>query len=287
MKGLSMDGILLIDKPRDMTSFDVIRRLKKQLNIKKIGHAGTLDPFANGLLVILLGKATRLSDLLLNEDKTYLTTITFGTHTNTYDITGEVILENQKTVSYKDIIDVLDSMKTYEQEPPMFSALKVNGKKLYELARQDIMVEREKRWVHIFDYHVHNFSYPELLVTLHVSKGTYIRSIAVDLAKRLETFAHVSNLRRIQSGTLSIENAHKLDSVTQDDIIPLHTILNMYPKIVVTDFIASKVKQGLTMDERQYQKQEMFVVCNKEGDIIALYKPIGETLYKPVIILLS
>lgn len=280
-----MDGILLIDKPKDMTSFDVIRHLKKQLHIDKIGHAGTLDPFATGLLVILIGHATKLSDILLHEDKSYETTITFGKHTNTYDVTGEIIFQDNKMISKEHIIDVLASMKSYEQEPPMFSALKVEGKKLYELARKDIVVEREKRFIHIHRADITSYTYPDLNIVLDVSKGTYIRSIAVDLASRLETYAHVSRLRRLKSGTLSLDNAHPLESVTHEDIMPLTTILSTYPKITVTDYIASKVKHGMTFDERQYQKQEMFVVCNKEGDIIALYKPFKDRLYKPVIIL--
>jgi tRNA pseudouridine55 synthase len=126
-----MDGIFLIDKPENISSFDVIRMLKKKLNIDKIGHAGTLDPFASGLLVILVGKATKLSDLLIQEDKIYETTFSFGTHTNTYDKTGTILHQNDVIPKLEDIKQALLHMTSYEQEPPMFSAIKVDGKKLY------------------------------------------------------------------------------------------------------------------------------------------------------------
>lgn len=276
-----MDGILLIDKDSNMSSFDVIRILKKKLNIDKIGHAGTLDPFATGLLVILLGKATKLSDILLNEDKTYHTTFTFGTHTNTYDLTGDVLFQDDTIVTESQINDALSKLKSYDQEPPMFSALKVNGKKLYELARQDIEIERVKRPVSIQSKMI-DFNFPHAMLSLHVSKGTYIRSLAVDLAKQLQTYAHVSSLRRIQSGMFSIENAKTIQTISLHDVIPLSTLLVGYDSITVSDYIESKIAHGLQLDHRQYTKDTMFIVKNQKGDILALYKPYGNQLYKPV-----
>jgi tRNA pseudouridine55 synthase len=280
-----MDGIFLIDKQEDISSFDVIRMLKKKFHIDKIGHAGTLDPFASGLLVILVGKATKLSDVLIQEDKLYETTFSFGTHTNTYDITGTILEKNDVIPNINDIKDALNHMNSYDQEPPMFSAIKVNGKKLYELARQDITIEREKRHVDIYSYYINSYIYPRISLTLHVSKGTYIRSIAVDLARALNTYAHVNSLRRLKSGIFSIENAHTLDDVTLDDIIPLESLLQTYPKIVVSDYIVSKIKDGLTLDQRQYDQPNMFIVCNQKGDMVALYKPFENGQYKPMIVL--
>ncbi|MGB0175382.1 MAG: tRNA pseudouridine(55) synthase TruB, partial [Acholeplasmataceae bacterium] len=131
-----MDGILLIDKKNQMTSFDVIRQLRKKLGIKKIGHAGTLDPFATGLLIILIGKATKLSDYLLNDDKTYESVFTFGSHTDTYDITGQILRESEYIPTLKDINVAMKTLESYEQEPPMYSAIKMNGQKLVDLARK-------------------------------------------------------------------------------------------------------------------------------------------------------
>jgi tRNA pseudouridine55 synthase len=279
-----MDGIFLIDKPEDISSFDVIRILKKKFHIDKIGHAGTLDPFASGLLVILVGKATKLSDLLIQEDKHYETIFSFGTHTNTYDKTGLIMDKNDVIPSLENITDALHQMKSYEQEPPMFSALKVSGKKLYELARQDITIERDKRHVDIYSYQITSYIYPHMSLQLHVSKGTYIRSIAVDLAQRLNTFAHIKTLRRLKSGIYTIESAHTLDSVTIDHLIPIENLLQSYPRIVVSDYIVSKIKDGLTLDQRQYDQPNMFVVCNQKGDMVALYKPFENGQYKPMIV---
>jgi tRNA pseudouridine55 synthase len=122
-------------------------------------------------------------------------------------------------------------------------------------------------------------------MSLHVSKGTYIRSIAVDLATSLQTFAHVKTLRRLKSGIFSIENSKTLDTVTSDDIIPLEILLSTYPKIVVSDYIVSKIKDGITLDQRQYNENHMFVVCNQKGDMVALYKPFEDGQYKPMIVL--
>jgi tRNA pseudouridine55 synthase len=280
-----MDGIFLIDKPKDMSSFDVIRILKKKLHIHKIGHAGTLDPFASGLLVILVGKATKLSDVFIQEDKLYDTTFTLGIHTDTFDLTGKVLHGNDVIPSLEDIKKVLNEMQSYDQEPPMYSAIKMNGKKLYELARQDITVEREKRSVHVHRFDIHTYEYPKLFLQLHVSKGTYIRSIAVDLASALNTCAHVHELRRLKSGDFTIENAQKIDAVTEHDMIPIEKMLSHFPRIVVSDFIVSKIKHGLTLDQRQYNQPHMFVVCNEKGDLIALYKPFEDGQYKPVIVM--
>jgi tRNA pseudouridine55 synthase len=280
-----MDGIFLIDKPENISSFDVIRILKKKLNIDKIGHAGTLDPFASGLLVILVGKATKLSDILIQEDKIYETTFSFGIHTNTYDKTGTILHQNDVIPEIEDIKEALHQMSSYEQEPPMFSALKVNGKKLYELARQDITIEREKRHVDIYSCDITSYIYPDISMSLQVSKGTYIRSIAVDLARSLNTFAHVKTLRRLKSGIFSIENSKNLDTLTPNNLIPLETLLSTYPKIVVSDYIVSKIKDGLTLDQRQYNEHHMFVVCNQKGDMVALYKPFEDGQYKPMIVL--
>lgn len=280
-----MDGIFLIDKPENISSFDVIRVLKKKLNIDKIGHAGTLDPFASGLLVILVGKATKLSDILIQEDKLYETTFNFGIHTNTYDKTGTILHQNDVIPKLEDIKQTLHQMTSYEQEPPMFSAIKVNGKKLYELARQDITIEREKRHVDIYQCDITSYKYPDLSMSVHVSKGTYIRSIAVDLATALKTFAHVKTLRRIKSGIFSVENSKTLDALTPNDMIPIEILLSSYPKIVVSDYIVSKIKDGLTLDQRQYNENHMFVVCNQKGDMVALYKPFEDGQYKPMIVL--
>ncbi len=277
-----MNGIFLIDKEAGMTSYDVIRKLKKKFHVKKIGHAGTLDPFATGLLVILLGHATKLSSYFLTNDKTYETTIEFGKKTTSYDHTGVVIESNDKVVTLEEIRRVLPRMTHYQQEPPMVSALKVNGKKLYELARQGIEIEREKRDVHTHKQDIISYEFPYLKMLLSVSKGTYIRSYAMDLAAHLNTVAMLKFLRRIQSGPFHVQNAKVLKDISIEDLIPIEEILDAYPKIQVSDYIADKVKHGILLDHRQYHKQEPFRVYNQSNQMIAFYEPKGQDQYKIV-----
>lgn len=277
-----MNGIFLIDKEVGMTSYDVIRKLKKKFNVKKIGHAGTLDPFATGLLVILMGHATKLSSYFLTSDKSYETTIEFGKKTNTYDHTGDVIESNDKVITLEDIQRVLPKMTHYQQEPPMVSARKVNGKKLYELARQGIEIERDKRDVYIHKQDIISYEFPYLNIALSVSKGTYIRSYAMDVAAQLNTVAMLKTLRRIKSGAFHLQNAKVLDDISIEDLIPIEELLEAYPKIVVSDYIADKVKHGMLLDQRQYHKQEPFRVYNQSNQMIAFYEPIGQNQFKIV-----
>lgn len=277
-----MNGIFLIDKPEGMTSFDVIRLLKKKFNITKIGHAGTLDPFATGLMIILVGHATKLSSHFLLNDKVYETTISFGQHTSTYDLTGEIINKHHQLITKDMILGALPSFNDYLQEPPMVSAIKVKGQKLYELARKGKEVEREKRSVQLYKQEIIDFEYPHLNILLHVSKGTYIRSYAVDLAKHLKTYAHVTQLRRVQSGRFYIESAKTLENITIEDLITIETLLENYPKIVVTPYIEARIKNGLILDHRQFDQPNSFRVFNERQQLIAFYEPITPNEYKIV-----
>lgn len=278
-----MDGILLVDKPNDMTSFDVIRQLRKTLGIKKIGHAGTLDPFATGLLVILIGKATKLSNYLLSNDKTYETVFTFGKHTDTYDITGNVLRKTDFIPSLQEIENILPTLKTYEQEPPMYSAIKLNGQKLVDLARKGKEVSRKKRLVEIKSYHIEAYDPPHLTLSLQVSKGTYIRSIAVDLATHAKSFAYVSSLRRIRSGDYHVEDASLLANIQPSDVISIEKVLDHYPKISVSPFIASKVKHGMMLDQRQYDDEGPFCVYDEKGEFIGFYEKHEKQTFKPIL----
>jgi tRNA pseudouridine55 synthase len=277
-----MNGIFLVDKPEGMTSFDVIRHLKKKFNTIKIGHAGTLDPFATGLMIILVGHATKLSNHFLLNDKTYETTICFGQHTSTYDFTGEIIKEHSQMITKEMITKALPLFDDYLQEPPMVSAIKVKGQKLYELARKGKEVEREKRHVQMYQQKIIDFDYPHLKISLHVSKGTYIRSYAVDLAKQLETYAHITQLRRVQSGQFHIESAKSIENIKKEDLITIEKLLEKYPKIVVTPYIESLIKNGLILDHRQFDQPQSFRVFNENQQLIAFYEPINTEQYKIV-----
>ncbi|MBA3815220.1 MAG: tRNA pseudouridine(55) synthase TruB [Parachlamydiaceae bacterium] len=203
----SYSGILLIDKPTNKTSFSLVAALRRLLKVKKIGHAGTLDPFATGVMVLLIGKQyTRLSDQLLCVDKEYLAQVRLGIETDSYDCDGQVTNESPIIPSNEELLEALAYFQgDIEQIPPMFSAKKQNGKKLYELARQGITVERQAAKISLKTELI-TYTYPFVEIRVKCSKGTYIRSIAQELGQRLGCFGHLSALRRTRSGSFLIEN---------------------------------------------------------------------------------
>ena len=208
-------GVLLVDKPQGMTSHDIVARMRRVFRIKKIGHAGTLDPMATGLLLILVGKATKVSQFLMSMDKEYTGTVKLGETTDSQDADGEIV--ETKPVPELTQADVEEVMATFMgdqyQTPPMFSAKKVNGQKLYKLARQGLTIEREARVIHVNRYDILDFNLPEVSVIVGSSKGTYIRTLAYDLGERLGCGGHLSALRRTQVGKFRIEDANTLEEI--------------------------------------------------------------------------
>lgn len=281
-----MDGFLLVDKPKDMTSHDVVLSLKRRFKFKKIGHTGTLDPFASGLLIMCIGKATKLSDMFLNMNKSYEGTLVFNKHYDTYDTTGKILEVSEKIIDEEQLkIAVHDMIKGYDQLPPMYAAIKIDGKKLYELAREGKEVERETRQVEIFDFRLTSpFIQNQVDFTIDVSKGTYIRSVAVDLAKKLDTYAALKELRRTKVGHYEIKLAKKLDLITIDDMITLDTYFASYPKLILSPYLIKLVKNGVYLDERQTTMDSDFVVYDEDQQMIAFYQKIEDHIYKPVLI---
>jgi len=214
-----LKGILLIDKPQGKSSFFLVSVLRRLTGVKKIGHAGTLDPLATGVMVMLIGREfTRLSDQFLTTDKEYEATITLGQATDSYDSEGEITDSSDKVPTLDQVQLALKSFQgDVLQTPPMYSAKKVNGKKLYELARKGQIIERKsvpvKMTTTLIDY-----TYPLLKVTVKCSKGTYIRSIAHDLGLALETFGHISELRRTKSGSFNIKDCLTLEALESKGI---------------------------------------------------------------------
>jgi tRNA pseudouridine55 synthase len=208
-------GVLLVDKPQGMTSHDIVARMRRVFRIKKIGHAGTLDPMATGLLLILVGKATKVSQFLMSMDKEYTGTVKLGEATDSQDADGEVV--ETKPVPELTQADVEKEMATFMgdqyQTPPMFSAKKVNGQKLYKLARQGKTIEREARVIHVSRYDILDFNLPEVSIIVGSSKGTYIRTLAHDLGERLGCGGHLCALRRTQVGKFRIEDANTLEEI--------------------------------------------------------------------------
>ncbi len=210
MRPTEIPSLLIIDKAVGPTSFDVVRSIRRRLGRDaKVGHAGSLDPFASGVLIVLTGKGTKSSNLLLNADKKYLATLKLGEETNTLDRTGEVT-ESAPVPPLGDekIREVVQSfVGEWWQTPPMFSAKKKDGVRLYELARKNITIEREPIAVQLFSLVVKRIELPYLDLEVHCSKGTYIRSLAADIGRRLGTFAHLTELRRLGVGEFKLEES--------------------------------------------------------------------------------
>lgn len=216
-----MFGFLNVYKPKGITSHDVVSALRRITKVKQIGHTGTLDPFAEGVLPICIGKATRLIEYL-DDDKAYTGTIQLGSSTTTYDLEGEEVNFSDKKVTFNEIEAALDKFRgEIEQLPPIYSAIKVNGKKLYEYAREGKEVKIEPRGVNISNLQILNF-YPETRqLELHIecSKGTYIRSIANDLGEELGTYGHLVKLVRVKAGMFEVNNAVSLEHIqTKEDV---------------------------------------------------------------------
>jgi tRNA pseudouridine55 synthase len=202
-------GVLLVDKAEDMTSHDVVAIARRALNTKKIGHCGTLDPMATGLLMLVIGRATKIQDLLMSEDKQYVGTLTLGFTTSTQDRQGDT-LETKPVGDYskQQIHEVFDGfMGDFEQIPPMVSAIKKDGVPLYKLARKGIEIVREPRKVHITSYEVSRIELPEVDFTVNCSKGFYVRTYAHDIGEKLGCGAHLSALRRTRSGKFTLDRA--------------------------------------------------------------------------------
>lgn len=213
------NDIILIDKPQDWTSNDVVQKIKKSCGYKKVGHAGTLDPMATGLLVIGINEGTKKLNNFLHQNKQYITTIVFGKQTLTGDCTSQVTHIASSMINLKQIEQALQWFisNNYYQIPHKFSAIKINGKKAYEYARQNISIMLPSRLVKINEYKIINYDEKkqELLIKITVSKGFYVRSFAQDLAKKLDTYGHITSLRRLMIGNLSINNAITLEKYLQ------------------------------------------------------------------------
>ncbi|NOS36161.1 MAG: tRNA pseudouridine(55) synthase TruB [Deltaproteobacteria bacterium] len=211
---MSLAGVLVIDKPGGMTSHDVVMRVRRILGVKKVGHTGTLDPMATGLLPLCIGGATKIARFLEGGEKEYRATIKFGVETDTYDAEGKVVAESDTSgVSEEMVVEALAQFKgKIQQIPPMYSAVKIGGTPLYKLARKGITVEREPKEVEISAIDVEEFTMPLLTMKITCSKGTYIRTLCHDLGSVVGCGAHLVALRRTRSGYYSIQNAITLDA---------------------------------------------------------------------------
>lgn len=214
-----INGVLLVDKGQDMTSHDVVAVARRTLNTKKIGHCGTLDPMATGLLILVIGKATKIQDLLMAEDKEYVGALKLGQTTNTQDAEGQVEVETEvPELSEEEIRGAFDEFKgDFYQTPPMVSAIKKDGVPLYKLARQGKEVKRDPRFVHVYSYRIDGIELPEIQFTVKCSKGFYVRTYAHDIGQKLGCGAHLSALRRTRSGKFDLERSVTFDELKNGD----------------------------------------------------------------------
>ncbi|MFC1534813.1 tRNA pseudouridine(55) synthase TruB [Thermodesulfobacteriota bacterium] len=244
----------MIDKNEGETSFNVVRRLRRILNLKKIGHSGTLDPFATGLLIILLGQGTKLSPYLMAGEKRYLATMRLGVETDTLDPTGQIVHTRPVPEFEKEEIEenILKFVGDIEQVPPVFSAVNYKGKRAYELAREGIKIELQKRVVKIHSIEIVSIDLPEITIEISCSGGTYIRSLAADMGRQLGSVAHLKSLRRLSSGPFQVRDAldsQQIDFITQvnllkEKIIPLKDALPDMYEFRVDIETAKKIRNG-------------------------------------------
>lgn len=254
----AVNGILLIDKPTDFTSFDVCAVVRGMLRTKKVGHSGTLDPMATGVLPILVGSATRALDLIPSHDKTYVAGFQLGMRTDTLDITGKVLSENKAEVDEKTLRAVIEKFSgDIMQVPPMYSAVSVGGKKLYDLARQGVEVEREARPVTIYNISLDEYNAENTsgILTVHCSKGTYIRTLIDDIGQKLDCGAVLTSLRRTMASgidigecmTLEQAQAYKNEGVLESQLRPVDTIFDCYPALYISDNQAVRFNNGAAL----------------------------------------
>ena len=273
-----MNGILLVNKKENWTSRDVVNKVGKILGTKKVGHTGTLDPLATGVLVLCIGSATKLNEILTSTYKEYEAEITLGFLTDTLDITGNELKEEKVKVNKEQILEALNKMTgKYVQEVPIYSAVKVNGRKLYEYARAGESVELPKREVDIKELElIGNIKYTDNKTIFNirclVSKGTYIRALVNDIANSLNTIGVMSKLTRTKQGKFKLENCYKIEDIESGNykLISIAEALNNFPKVVVDGYLENLIKNGAVINDEW--KQEHILFIDKNNCLLALYK---------------
>lgn len=293
-----MDGIINVYKEKGFTSHDVVAKLRGILHMKRIGHTGTLDPDAVGVLPVMIGRGTKLGDMLTDTDKTYESVMLLGTVTDTQDITGKVLKTNPVAVSDMEVLDAVCSfVGEYDQIPPMYSALKKDGRKLYELARQGIEVERSARRVHIRSIHINEIdldeSHPTVTITVTCSKGTYIRTLIHDIGAKLGTGACMESLIRTRAGRFTVDESVTLNQITalalkgevESVLIPADEMFD-YPKVSIRAEAEKLLYNGNVLplsaveesDNAQPPAAVNVRVYDKDGQFIGIYTSDTESL---------
>ena len=284
-----MDGIFNIYKEKGFTSHDVVAIVRRTIHMKKVGHTGTLDPDAEGVLPVCVGKATKLSDVIMDDRKSYRAMLRLGITTTTEDASGEVLETKEVEFNEDRIREVVASfIGKLEQVPPMYSAVKVNGKKLYELARAGKEIERKSRTIEVYDIRIRQFLPPDRVeIDVDCSKGTYIRTLCADIGKRLGCGGHMAELLRTATGAFSLDNAIKLDELkalaeqekAEEALLTMEEALKDFPVVKVSEKSAKFLYNGGKIQERfftekpaSYQEGDIVVVYDHENNLVGLYE---------------
>lgn len=279
--GNNMDGIIIVNKEKDMTSRDVVNILCKFFNTKKIGHTGTLDPIATGVLIITIGKCTKLNELLTSEYKEYIATMKLGILTDTLDITGKIIDKKNYNINKENLIKVLKSfVGKSTQEVPLYSAVKVNGKKLYEYAREKKEILLPKKEVTIFDIKLLNFNLNTFTFICKVSKGTYIRSLVNDISKELEVPMCMLNLKRTKIGQFDIKDSYTINDIENNNyrFYDINKVLD-YKKVEISKNIETAIKNGNKIENIYNCERILFTKDNRN---IIIYENYSNNMMKPI-----
>ena len=292
-----VNGIINVYKEKGYTSFDVVAKMRGIFGQKKIGHTGTLDPDAQGVLPVCLGKATKVCDLLTDKDKVYKATMLLGIHTDTLDISGKVCNKAVVNVTEQQVRDVISTfVGTIEQVPPMYSALKVNGKKLYELAREGRIIERKARKVSIYDITIDEICLPEVVMTVSCSKGTYIRSLCDDIGTKLGCYGCMKELLRTKVACFDIGDAYKISEIEklkESIVLPVDMLFENIPAVNTVLMAQKLIENGnripaemINADgnkQRKYDDEGRYRIYNPEDSFVGIYTYKAETDdFKPV-----
>jgi len=267
-----MNGLLVVNKQKGYTSRDVVNIVGKTLGTKKVGHTGTLDPIAEGVLVCVIGKYTKLCDVLVSEEKEYIATMQFGILTDTLDNTGKVLERCEKQITINDVKKAFENFKgEYKQTVPIYSAVKLDGKKLYEYARDNIEIELPTRKVNIKELEIIDFKDNILTFKTLVSKGTFIRSLVRDIGEYLETYGTMTQLTRTKQGNFLIENSYTIDEIKKGNyrLVDLKDIFKDYPLIEVDSNMYEKIIHG---QEFANVFNKDFILYSYNNEIVAVYQ---------------
>jgi tRNA pseudouridine55 synthase len=298
LERIGLDGVIVVDKPEGWTSHDVVGKVRRIAKTKKVGHMGTLDPIATGVLPLVIGRATRLAQFYSRSDKIYEGVVRFGWSTATYDRAGDASSpKTEVTIDAAELELLLEGFRgEFLQTPPQVSAKKVEGRRAYELARKSVVVEMEPVKVHIYELAILGVSGPDAVLRVQCSGGTYMRSIAHDLGQLLGCGAHLQELRRLSSGEFEIGQARtiaQLESLAADErlldaLVPAAQMLPGFPSVFVDDLTATQIRNGRNFPASPFRSQpasQYVKAVTRQGELVAIGEAILPNLYHPTVVL--